>query len=94
MQLFGITVNPLQMIMEFLPSGDLYHLLHSDKPMSYFFQLRIALDIAMGMEYLQSVQPPIIHRDLRSPNVLVRSHFLAFPKVFTIIKCKKDGELR
>lgn len=33
---------------------------------------KIALDIAKGMRYLHSFKPPIVHRDLRSPNVFVR----------------------
>jgi len=31
------------------------------------------LDIARGLRYLQRQEPPIIHRDLRSPNVFVMS---------------------
>ena len=35
------------------------------------FKLLVALDIARAMEYLQECDPPIIHRDLRSPNVFL-----------------------
>lgn len=31
----------------------------------------IARDTALGMNYLHSFQPPILHRDLKSPNLLV-----------------------
>jgi len=34
-------------------------------------RIRIALDIAEGMKYLHSLSPPIIHRDLRSPNIFL-----------------------
>ncbi len=30
-----------------------------------------AMDAASGMWYLHSRQPPVVHRDLRSPNLLV-----------------------
>jgi len=36
-------------------------------------RLKIAYDIAKGMEYLHSLTPKTIHRDLRSLNVLVSS---------------------
>ncbi len=32
---------------------------------------RIALDIAYGIEYLHSLQPALIHRDLKCGNALV-----------------------
>lgn len=36
-------------------------------------RLRVALDVAKGMRYLSSLDPPIIHRDLRSPNIFIVS---------------------
>ena len=55
-----------------------HHLLVTNREL----RLRIALDIAKGMKYLHSLSPPIIHRDLRSPNIFVSSHTLAFPLPF------------
>jgi hypothetical protein len=34
-----------------------------------------ALDAAKGMLYLHAHAPPIIHRDLKSPNLLVDKHW-------------------
>jgi serine/threonine protein kinase len=34
-------------------------------------RIKIALDVAAGLEFLHSSCPPIIHRDLKSPNILV-----------------------
>jgi hypothetical protein len=34
-----------------------------------------ALDAAKGMLYLHSHSPPILHRDLKSPNLLVTAHW-------------------
>lgn len=36
-----------------------------------------ALDAARGMLYLHSRPVPVLHRDLKSPNLLVDAHFRA-----------------
>lgn len=33
----------------------------------------MALDVAKGMEYLHNCNPVVVHRDLKSPNLLVDS---------------------
>lgn len=38
---------------------------------SWNLRLKITLDIARGMKYLHSFVPPIMHRDLRSPNIFL-----------------------
>lgn len=49
-------------------------------------RLKIALDIALGMNYLHSATPPFIHRDLKSPNVLLLS------TDFRAEQCAKVGD--
>jgi serine/threonine protein kinase len=44
---------------------------HSQLVSNLELRIRIGLDIAEGMKYLHSLSPPIIHRDLRSPNIFV-----------------------
>ena len=74
--LLGVTAakHPMYMVMEFVPGGTLFELLHSsisDKDLDWGLRARLALDISKGMNYLHTVTPPYIHRDLRSPNILV-----------------------
>jgi serine/threonine protein kinase len=48
-------------------------LLHSDQQLSLDLRLSFMLDIAKGLSALHGSVPPIIHNDLRSPNVFVVS---------------------
>ena len=41
---------------------------------SWTMRFRIALDVARGVEFLHSRSPPIVHRDLKSPNIFLTSH--------------------
>ncbi|KAJ7526743.1 hypothetical protein O6H91_16G021200 [Diphasiastrum complanatum] len=62
----------LCIVTEFLPRGSLFRLLHRNTPgMDSKRRLRMALDIARGMNYLHHCKPPIVHRDLKSSNLLV-----------------------
>jgi serine/threonine protein kinase len=40
--------------------------------MNWAVVLKLAMDMAQGMRFMHNFQPALIHRDLKSPNVLVR----------------------
>lgn len=69
----AVTVPPnLSIITEFCPRGSLYRLLHRpNRELDERRRLRMALDVVKGMNYLHRSSPPIVHRDLKSPNLLV-----------------------
>jgi len=71
----GVCFKPFCLVTEFVPCGDLYSLCHKRplKEISWPLRLRIALDMAKGMNFMHSLRPPIIHNDLKSPNVLLSS---------------------
>lgn len=63
---------PYLIITEFLAGGSLFDLLYnSSQQLSIWQQVKILLDIASGMRYLHEQKPCILHRDLKSSNVLL-----------------------
>lgn len=83
--LLGFFLDPMpSMLMEFVDGGDLYSFLHEhDEQLGPGEEaprlpsaviLKIALDIAHGMNFLHSATPAFIHRDLKTPNIMVTRH--------------------
>lgn len=60
-------------VTEMCENGNLFDLLHMKKfvPISWDDKRRLALEICYGMNYLHSFKPPILHRDLKSMNILL-----------------------
>lgn len=70
----GACTEPqLAIISEFCAGDTLFRLLHERKDvvLSVKQQIKMMKDIAQGMNYLHSLTPPIIHRDLKTLNVLL-----------------------
>jgi len=66
------TKPPYLIVSEFCAGGSLYDVVHDSKePLSWRQRLKILLDVASGMEYLHNRKPKILHRDLKSCNVLL-----------------------
>uniref|UniRef100_A0A1D1Y538 non-specific serine/threonine protein kinase n=1 Tax=Anthurium amnicola TaxID=1678845 RepID=A0A1D1Y538_9ARAE len=75
----GAVTRPpnLSILTEFLPRGSLFRLLHRpNTQLDEKRRLRMALDVAKGMNYLHSSQITIVHRDLKSPNLLVDKNWV------------------
>lgn len=63
----------LAIVTEFCEGESLFKLLHERKDvmLSWPQKLKMCKDIAHGMNYLHEITPPIIHRDLKSLNLLL-----------------------
>lgn len=85
----------MRMVLELVSYGDLFAFIHpkvgkkkrstkKQTEIDWKLRYKILLDIAEGMRYLHhSLNPPIIHRDLRSPNIFVSFFFFFF--LFSVI---------
>ncbi|XP_047330565.1 probable serine/threonine-protein kinase SIS8 [Impatiens glandulifera] len=79
----------LSIITEFLPRGSLYRLIHRpNNQLDERRRLRMALDAARGMNYLHTSTPVIVHRDLKSPNLLVDKNWVLKVCDFGLSKMK------
>jgi len=82
--LLGVAIaraGALSVITEYMPRGSVFQLLHSmgsgraGTPLPRVLSMRMLADASRGMGYLHSMDPPIIHRDLKSQNLLVAADF-------------------
>lgn len=76
-QFYGACVQPpdLSIVME-LMSSDLFSVLgHSKERKRYnwtgVYGKKVLIGVALGLNYLHSRNPPVVHRDIKSPNILV-----------------------
>ncbi|XP_010494179.1 PREDICTED: phytosulfokine receptor 1-like [Camelina sativa] len=69
------------LIYEFLENGSLDYWLHEtheeNSPLTWSTRVTITRDVAKGLAYLHGLPKPIIHRDIKSSNVLLDSNFVA-----------------
>ncbi|CAK9147516.1 unnamed protein product [Ilex paraguariensis] len=72
--LVGFTNDPHErlLVVEFMSNGTLYDFLHSSpRPPNWGRRIKLALQTAKGIDTLHSLVPPVIHRDIKSANVLI-----------------------
>lgn len=69
------------LIYEFLEKSSLDYWLHEtdeeNSPLTWSTRVSITRDVAKGLAYLHGLPTPIIHRDIKSSNVLLDSDFVA-----------------
>ncbi|KAF8819515.1 protein kinase domain-containing protein, partial [Cardiosporidium cionae] len=75
-----IRQSPFAVVTEFCAGGTLFDILHRKLPpsglpganfLTWKQKYKLALDIARGLTYLHSSKPSIIHRDMKSLNILL-----------------------
>lgn len=82
------------LVFEFAENGPLDRWLHSKSSssnsvsfLSWRQRLNIALDVANGLQYMhEHTRPSIVHRDIRTSNILLNAHFKAKISNFSMAK--------
>ena len=71
--MYGVVTTPPMLVLELCPGGSLLSLLQDSTLASLPWRRRldIAVGVACGVEFLHAQQPPVIHRDLKSANVVL-----------------------
>jgi serine/threonine protein kinase len=64
----------LRMVLEYCSGGSLFELLHNrwKLPISWRNRFRVLIDTSSAQAYLHNFNPPILHRDLKSLNLLLK----------------------
>ncbi|OWZ07335.1 TKL protein kinase [Phytophthora megakarya] len=100
----------LSLVIEYMPNGDLAQFLerqqmldtqrrgwswttHEDLGFTHS-KLTVALDVADALVYLHSFAEPIMHRDLKSQNILLNSKWVAKISDFGVSKRRKQRDER
>jgi hypothetical protein len=81
----------LCIVTEYVQCGNLWEVLHrSSRPIPEDAKWRITVDMAKGLTYLHQMKPPMLHRDLKSPNILLDSQYNAKLCDFGLARFKND----
>lgn len=87
-----IMESDLQALFEYMDGGDLrsYLVRSTDSREWGTEKLQIAIDIAEALVYVHSFAPPLVHRDLKSLNVLLTSEMRAKLTDFGVSRMQSD----
>jgi len=85
---YGYCSVPKCLVMEYMPKGSLFKVLHSKEPLDWNIRMRIATEIVSGLAFLHSSN--ILHRDIKSLNVLLDAQMGAKLTDFGLSKVKNE----
>jgi len=90
-QFFGYCISPHKcLVMEYMPKGSLYAVLHSNQVLNWTIRIKVAFEISAGLSFLH--QEKILHRDIKSLNVLLNQEWGAKLSDFGLSKVKNESQ--
>eukprot|EP01087_Luapelamoeba_hula_P015796 TRINITY_DN4767_c0_g1_i1.p1 TRINITY_DN4767_c0_g1~~TRINITY_DN4767_c0_g1_i1.p1 ORF type:complete len:1014 (+),score=151.40 TRINITY_DN4767_c0_g1_i1:138-3179(+) len=95
--LMGACIDPanLMVVMQYCSGGTIYQLLHEDakrKPSTLQQRFKIALEVALGLNWLHCSKPIVLHQHLTSKSVFLDKTGVAKISGFGTIKIHKEPE--
>lgn len=73
MSVYGLCNDVPAIVMEYMSNGSLNNLLNSHNLM-WPKKFQIIHEASMGMNFLHSLQPPLLHLNLKPSNILIDDH--------------------
>ncbi|CAK0829012.1 unnamed protein product [Prorocentrum cordatum] len=69
----SLAALPIRLVLEYCAGGSLFELLHNRYNISVSWKQRLKMlsDVASALDYLHNFEPPILHRDLKSLNMML-----------------------
>lgn len=90
---YDASAKEMLLVMEFMTRGSLHDVIHNPKiDLNFEMKVHLACQAAQGMNFLHQSSPPIIHRDLKSHNILLDDKWNARISDFGITKFKDDAK--
>ncbi|ELP91665.1 leucine rich repeat containing protein, partial [Entamoeba invadens IP1] len=71
-KIYGFILSPLCVVMEYFNGGSLFNYIAKHQTLSWGVRLQISMSIARGMELFTTRKQPLVHRDLKSPNIVLK----------------------
>ena len=87
----------LLLVTELMTRGNLFEIYHQEPRLKktsahYKRVVDVSIDMCKGMCALHHCDPPLLHRDLKSPNIFVDQHWVAKIGDFGLAKMKSEGK--
>ncbi|XP_007536133.1 ankyrin repeat and protein kinase domain-containing protein 1 isoform X2 [Erinaceus europaeus] len=71
--IYGVCQQPLGIVMEFMANGSLEKMLPTHR-LCWPLKFRVVHETSLAMNFLHSIQPPLLHLDLKPGNILLDSN--------------------
>ncbi|XP_037123899.1 ankyrin repeat and protein kinase domain-containing protein 1 [Syngnathus acus] len=88
---YGFCIDVPAIVMEYMSNGSLTTLLNSHNLM-WPKKFQIIHEASMGMNFLHSLQPPLLHLNLKPSNILIDAHLHVKISDFSLIHCEEGTD--
>ncbi|XP_058036805.1 receptor-interacting serine/threonine-protein kinase 3-like isoform X2 [Ahaetulla prasina] len=87
--LMSATVPSLGLVMEYMENGNLSNLICQVPSMPWALRFRILYEVALAMNFLHNLTPPLLHLDLKPSNILLDGELHVRVSDFGLSKFKR-----